>query len=196
VLASLSYTSDNAKLLLNNFYKKGLNSIRKGKEESPRAFIIPKGQHDPYMTAYLVNQLKMQGIEVHQDGTDGDYVVLLDQPYRNFAVEKYDRDMILLQYGSKPLKDEEPYKGIVMGMPAKKEVKEEKKEDKAKKEEPYVLSGMVRNEQTIIGHGGIFNVPVGAGRVIAFTFDPLHRYLNHHEAPLVWNTIINWDHLR
>lgn len=113
-----------------------------------------------------------------------------------FQVEKYDRDMILLQYGTKPLKDEEPYKGQVMGMPAKKEVKEEKKDDKPKKEDPYVLSGMVRNEQTIIGHGSIFNVPVGAGRVIAFTFDPLHRYLNHHEAPLVWNTIINWDHLK
>lgn len=54
---------------------------------------------------------------------------------------------------------------------------------------------MVRNEQTIIGHGGIFNVPVGSGRVIAFTFDPLHRYLNHHDAPLVWNALINWNHL-
>ena len=64
-----------------------------------------------------------------------------------------------------------------------------------KKEVPYVLSGMVRNEQTIIGHGSIFNVPVGQGRLIAFTFDPLHRYLNHHDSPLVWNTLINWNHL-
>jgi hypothetical protein len=54
---------------------------------------------------------------------------------------------------------------------------------------------MVRNEQAIIGHGGIFNVPVGTGRVIAFTFDPLHRYLNHHDAPLLWNVLINWNHL-
>lgn len=30
---------------------------------------------------------------------------------------------------------------------------------------------------------------------IAFTFDPLHRYLNHHDAPLVWNAIINWNYL-
>ena len=64
------------------------------------------------------------------------------------------------------------------------------------KEIPYVLSGMVRNEQTIIGQGSIFNVPSGSGRVIAFTFDPLHRYLNHHDAPLVWNVLINWDHLK
>ena len=111
-----------------------------------------------------------------------------------FEVEKYERDMILLQYGTKPLKDEIEYTGKILGMPDKKPAKSETKDDK-KKELPYVLSGMVRNEQTIIGHGGIFNVPVGSGRVIAFTFDPLHRFQNHHDAPLVWNVLINWDHL-
>jgi len=113
----------------------------------------------------------------------------------------YDRDMMLMQYGTKPLKDEEEYKGAILGMPemgvpAKRPVTDAAKPTTPKKEDPYVLSGMVRNEQTIIGHGGIFNVPVGAGRVIAFTFDPLHRYLNHHDAPLVWNVLINWNHLQ
>jgi len=107
---------------------------------------------------------------------------------------KYNRDLMLLQYGTKPLKDEEEYKGKIMGMPDKKAAEPDKKP--AKKEEPYVLSGMVRNEQTIIGHGGIFNVPVGSGRIIAFTFDPLHRYLNHHDAPMLWNVLINWNHLQ
>lgn len=106
---------------------------------------------------------------------------------------KHNRDMMLLQYGTKPLKDEEKYTGPIMGMPEKKEMPAK---DTSKKETPYVLSGMVRNEQTIVGHGAIFNVPVGSGRVIAFTFDPLHRYLNLHDAPLVWNVLINWDHLK
>lgn len=109
-----------------------------------------------------------------------------------YQVDKYNRDMMVLQYGTKPLKDEVAYTGPVMGLPDKKLTKEKKDE---KKDPPYVLSGMVRNEQTIIGHGGIFNVPQGAGRIIAFTFDPLHRYLNHHDAPLVWNALINWNHL-
>ena len=52
---------------------------------------------------------------------------------------------------------------------------------------------MVRNENEILGQGAIFDVPVGKGRVIAFTFDALHRYLNHHEFPLVWNALLNWD---
>ena len=112
---------------------------------------------------------------------------------------KYNRSMLLLQYGTKPLKDEEEYKGLIMGMPDKKMTKDRNvgpsETQTPKKEEPYVLSGMVRNEQAIIGHGAVFNVPVGTGRVIAFTFDPLHRFLNHHDAPMVWNTLINWNHL-
>ena len=102
--------------------------------------------------------------------------------------------MMLLQYGTKPLKDEEKYTGSILGMPDQKETTPAKETDK--KDIPYVLSGMVKNEQTIIGHGAIFNVPVGSGRVIAFTFDPLHRFLNLHDAPLVWNVLINWDHLK
>jgi hypothetical protein len=109
--------------------------------------------------------------------------------------KKYDRNMMLLQYGTKPLKDEEKYTGPVMGLPDKKAAAADAK-PAAPKETPYVLSGMVRNEQTIIGQGAIFNVPLGKGRVIAFTFDPLHRYLNLHDAALVWNALINWDFLK
>jgi hypothetical protein len=108
--------------------------------------------------------------------------------------DKYNRDMMLVQYGFQPLKDEIPYEGPVMGM---KERRQSSKVDKKEeKNPPYVVSGMVRNEQEIIGHGAIFNMPVGRGHVLAFTFDPLHRYLNHHDAPLVWNALINWDKLK
>jgi hypothetical protein len=108
-------------------------------------------------------------------------------------VRKFNRDMMLLQYGTKPLKDEEKYAGPVLGLPAKKDAAAAKVPPAP--ETPYVLSGMVRNEQTIIGHGAIFNVPVGKGRLIAFTFDPLHRFLNLHDAPLVWNVLMNWERL-
>lgn len=113
-----------------------------------------------------------------------------------WEVDKRDRSMMLLQYGTKPLKDEEEYKGPIMGMPAPKAAPKKDEKKTAAKEEPYVLSGMVRNDNTIIGHGAIFNVPQGRGRVVAFTFDPLHRYLNHHDAPMVWNVLINWDYLK
>ncbi len=69
----------------------GLNSVERGRSEKPHAFLVPAlaRQRDPKRTAYLVNQLRRHGIEVHRR-TDGDsagaFVVLLDQPYRNFAV--------------------------------------------------------------------------------------------------------------
>ena len=113
--------------------------------------------------------------------------------------EKYDRHLMVLQYGTKPLKDEEQYKGKILGMPAEKKsvpTGENTKKTKTEKKEPdYVLSGMVRNEEEIIGNGVIFNVPHGKGRVVFFTSNPLNRYLNLYDSSLLWNTLINWDHL-
>jgi len=89
VLSSLSYTAANGQTLLRNFYQKGVNAVEKGKTQAPYAFFIPERQRDPRRTAYLVNQLRRHGIEVHRRAgadTARGYVVRLDQPYRNFAV--------------------------------------------------------------------------------------------------------------
>ncbi|MGH7577100.1 MAG: hypothetical protein ACREM1_18485, partial [Longimicrobiales bacterium] len=150
-----------------------------------------------------------------------------------YRTAKRDRGTIVLQYGTKPLEDEEEEDdGPMLGIPAPSPDSTEAAdtaaaptqardtsaaavqdttaardaEDAQESEEPedseedredsgYVLSGMVRNEDQIVGHGAIFDVPVGRGRVVAFTFNPLHRFLNHHEFPLVWNTLLNWNDL-
>jgi hypothetical protein len=52
---------------------------------------------------------------------------------------------------------------------------------------------MVRGEKEIIGEGAVFDVPIRKGRLIAFTFDAMHRFLNHHEFALVWNALANWN---
>jgi hypothetical protein len=52
---------------------------------------------------------------------------------------------------------------------------------------------MVRNENVIVGQGAIFDLAVGSGRVVAFSFNPLHRFLNHNEFPLVWNALMTWN---
>ena len=56
------------------------------------------------------------------------------------------------------------------------------------------MSGMVRGQDEIVGQSAIFDIPVRKGRVIAFTFNPLHRYLNHHDFPFVWNALLNWNY--
>jgi hypothetical protein len=91
---------------LRNFWKRGFDSLQAGRQEAPHAYIIPSGQADPIDAAYLVNILLRQKIEVHQtsvalslkEGTFpvGSYIVRLDQPYRDLAVnllsiQKYPR---------------------------------------------------------------------------------------------------------
>ena len=97
MLAALDYAANNSRELLRNFYTKGLHSYRKGLDEAPFAFVIPADQGDPERVAQLVSRLTSQHIEVSRtksslslkEGTfpAGTYVVRLDQPYRNYAVD-------------------------------------------------------------------------------------------------------------
>jgi len=111
----------------------------------------------------------------------------------------YNRDLMVLQYGTKPLKDEIEYTGKILGEKKEKVEEEnpeaEKEATKKEKDPDYVLSGMVRNENTIVGQGAIFNVPLGEGHVVFFTFNPLERYMNHHDSSMLWNVLINWNSL-
>jgi len=96
-LAILDYTSRNAKEMLRDFYRKGYNSWQKGVKGSPFAFAIPEDQGDRRRVAQMVNLLLAHGIEVSRatapfkveegEFAAGTYVVRLDQPYRNYAVD-------------------------------------------------------------------------------------------------------------
>jgi hypothetical protein len=100
---------------------------------------------------------------------------------------------MVAQFGDEPLADEKPYTGEIMGLSSTTETPEEVKE--AGKPRKYVMSGMVRNEKDIIGTGAIYNVPHGKGHIVSFAFNPLDRFLNHHDSGLFWNVIIHWNHL-
>lgn len=107
----------------------------------------------------------------------------------------FKRHLMVLQYGTEPLEDEKEYTGEIMGMETVKKEEKASADKKVEEKQPYVLSGMVRNEKEIIGQGAIFNVPAGKGRIIYFTFNPLNRYLNHNDSSLLWNVLINWNNL-
>ena len=96
VLAALQLAARNSDTLLINFWQKGYNSLTKGRTEAPYAFVVPRDQRDRGNLAHLLWLLKQHRLEVHQasytaalsdDVTvhEGDYVVRMDQPYRNFA---------------------------------------------------------------------------------------------------------------
>jgi hypothetical protein len=120
-LSALDDAAGHAKELLHNFYQKSWDSWQKGLTQSPYAFLIPQDQGDPARVAQMVGRLLGQHIEVAQsqssihlkDGSfpAGTYVVRLDQPYRNYAV-----DLLTAQHY--PKDGEPPYDDVSWELPA------------------------------------------------------------------------------
>jgi hypothetical protein len=95
VLAALELTSKFPAMVVENFYKKTINSMNAGRTKAPYAFVIPGGQPDPTQVDRLVNLLRRQAIEVHRATSEirikdsvfpaGSYVIKLHQPYGRLA---------------------------------------------------------------------------------------------------------------
>jgi hypothetical protein len=95
LLTALELTSKFPTMLVENFYKKSANAVKRGQEKAPHAFVIPAGQKDQTQVDRVANLLRRQAIEVHRaaseiklkDGTfpAGSYIVRLNQPYGPLA---------------------------------------------------------------------------------------------------------------
>jgi hypothetical protein len=96
-LAILDWSAKHAREMLRDRYQTAYNSWRKGVEAPPYAYVIPADQPDRRRVAQMINRLRDQRIEVGTLDTGlsvnegeferGDFIVKLDQPYRNFAVD-------------------------------------------------------------------------------------------------------------
>ena len=119
-LSILDYTAKNGKDMLRNFYRKGYNSWQKGVKGNPYAFVIAEDQGDPRRVGQMIELLRNQRIEVSRltapvtvkEGTfaKGAFVVRLDQPYRNYAVD-------LLEPQKFPETPYEPYDDVSWAFP-------------------------------------------------------------------------------
>lgn len=80
-----------------NIYKMAKNSIEKGINESPYAFVIPPYQKDPNRVSEMINILISNGVEVQQATETftvddkaypkGSFVILASQAYRPFVID-------------------------------------------------------------------------------------------------------------
>lgn len=121
LLAALDETAQQSKRLLKNYYLKAVHSYHRGLDHPPYAFLIPERQGDPARVAQLVGRLLDQGIEVHRAASEltlkegsfpaGTYVVRLDQPYRDYAVD-------LLSPQAYPKEGGESYDDVSWELPA------------------------------------------------------------------------------
>ncbi|MCU0249794.1 MAG: hypothetical protein MUE61_06275 [Vicinamibacterales bacterium] len=95
VLSALELTAAFPKVVLENFYRKSRNSIESGKKDAPFGYLIPAGGRDQTRVAWVVNILRMQGIEVGRATAEvrvkegsfpaGSFIVKRDQPYGRLA---------------------------------------------------------------------------------------------------------------
>ena len=80
-----------------NMYRMARNSVEKGGNEAPYAFIVPDNQKDPNTVAKMINILISDGAEIHQaersfkaqnrEYPAGTYVILMSQAYRPFLMD-------------------------------------------------------------------------------------------------------------
>lgn len=159
-LAALDLAAQQSKSLLSNFYQQGLHSWRRGLEEAPFAFLIPNDQGDPMRVAQLVSRLLAQGIEVHRANAElklrdgiypaGTYVVRLDQPYRNYAVD-------LLSAKFYPKDAGEPYDDISWELPANYHLTAVATADPAVRDAPLTrLAEAPRPQGEVAGRGPVY----------------------------------------
>jgi hypothetical protein len=95
VLTALELTSRFPDMVVENFYKKTINSIRAGESQAPYAFAIAAGHPDRTQVDRVVNLIRRQGIEVHRARAEvavgdqalpaGSYIIKLNQPYGRLA---------------------------------------------------------------------------------------------------------------
>jgi hypothetical protein len=95
VLAALELTAGFSKTVLENFYTKSRNSIESGKTEAPFGYVLPAGQADMTRVAFIVNVLRLQGVEVGRATSEvklkegnypaGSFIIKRNQPYGRLA---------------------------------------------------------------------------------------------------------------
>lgn len=159
-LSILSWTAKHARQMLEDFYRTGYNSWQKGVTSAPYAFIIPPIQEDRLRVAGMIERLLAQHIEVGRLTGDvtlregrfaaGTYIVKLDQPYRNYAVD-------LLEPQRFPAEsDVIPYDDISWALPVGFGVKVIRSEDRSVQRAPVELITAPQITGGVDGNGPVF----------------------------------------
>jgi hypothetical protein len=102
------------------------------------------------------------------------------EPRPLYSVSRAQQGRIVLQWGTR--------------IPSDDDARTDETKD-APKEPPIVVSGGIKGGDEIQGKPAILDIPTGQGRVVAFDFDPIHRYQTTSDFRLVWNVLLNWNDL-
>jgi hypothetical protein len=110
-----------------------------------------------------------------------------------FKVSKKYRHLTALQYGTKLPDDDDDADARTADAGEYREGGQKNPPPTKDKNTELCISGLVIGEEHLDGRPAILDVPKGNGRVIIFTFNPLHRYLTHANFGLAYNAILHWN---
>lgn len=103
-----------------------------------------------------------------------------------FTVPERSWGAVVLQYGTKTIDQAEIEADRKADIPTPPPDPSKKKGP----EKPLCLSGMVKGEEFLVRKPAVIDAPVGKGRVVFYSFNPLHRHQNFHDVPLVTNALL------
>jgi len=129
VFVSLEYAARNGKDLVENFYKKGVESVAKGSDKAPYAILIKNKQRDDGATREVIDLTIEHGIEVTRvtrngkygkiDVARGDALIKLDQPYGPFAKNLFEKQKFPEKVDVPPYDDIAWTLGLIRGVDVK-----------------------------------------------------------------------------
>ena len=95
-----------------------------------------------------------------------------------------------MQFGTKPFEDTEEDEV------AETDGEEDDEEEQNEPDPPLVLSGgIVSGADVIDGEPAIVSKSLDDGHIVLFSWNPMHRHVNHHDHGFVYNAILNWNDL-
>lgn len=157
-LTALRMVAENRATVLENYWRKANNSLRQGRTEAPYAYVVPGEQPRPRDAATLVDLLRRQGIEVHRataegrygevEVAEGDYVIRMDQPFRNLV-------KTLMERQDFPEDAPSPYDDVAWTLPLMYNVTAHEVADSAIRGHALAaVDGPARLPGRVVGRGG------------------------------------------
>ena len=122
-----------------------------------------------------------------------------------YTVSDHDFGRVVMQYGTQTMAEAEREADELAGAPVVEASAapltagsaDEPADDGRRPETPppLCLSGLVKDSSALERLPAVLDVPVGEGRVLLFTWNPLHRYQNHHDFAFLTNALLFHDDL-
>jgi hypothetical protein len=135
----------------------------------------PRGLRTP--GSFLATKVLRSGSPLVYGYEDTSHVFRGNGPL--FSVKEHDRHLVVMQFGTKEVGEED----------------DAETEEERPQASPLVLSGGVVRGEAVDGEPALLSLALGDGRMVIMSWNPMHRYLNHHDHAFLYNALLHWNDL-